>query len=258
MAIYTGKSYKYRAFGNFGDKEKKRITDLLVDNKLYFAGPSSLNDPFEVRPCTSTRKDRLRQFILRKINSSPMTRHFKEKEKSRLATKYMHNYGVLCTSDNFQQIANKFVGVYCMSKKADLLTQWAYYGDEHRGFSVEFDCSKCDQFFYCAEVEYVDQLPVVDMPEFMKRNRYTKDVLKKIVKTKSKQWQHEKEVRFIRDLPGLMKPENRIITGIVFGAKIKDQHREFIEDLNAKNRLGLRLRQCSFSDSEFGLVINCL
>ncbi len=97
-----------------------------------------------------------------------------------------------------------------VSKKHNIGVMWSHYADEHRGCCIEFEVtSKWDKI----EVEYLDEMPELD----------TNSQIGDILKCKSKQWEYEKEVRFIKTVEkeDARRPKLKIkIKKIWLGARV--------------------------------------
>jgi DUF2971 family protein len=87
-------------------------------------------------------------------------------------------------------VARRF-GVLCLSEeKADVL-QWAHYADRHKGICLGFDISGSQGKF--GQVQYVtERFPFPEKPDG--------DFSWKLLRTKSKAWEYEKEWRVFLEL----------------------------------------------------------
>ena len=82
--------------------------------------------------------------------------------------------------------------------------------------------------------------------------------VKKALLTKAEYWDYEKEYRiiFTNKARGVYKyPEDRL-KGIIFGAKITDEHRETIMELLAGRKNPVQIYEAKIKDDEYGIEIN--
>ena len=94
---------------------------------------------------------------------------------------------------------NDQMGVICFSDTAEHPVLWSQYADHHRGIVLVVDHDKSDQLF---RVNYSNNRPTID------RNRlhlpdsdsYQREVLHRMLTTKSRGWEFEHEYRVIAGL----------------------------------------------------------
>jgi hypothetical protein len=138
----------------------KYAFDNLRNRRLKIAQLDDLNDPFELKSVNLCNPVHAQAF-----DGTDKHEGFKA-EMARL-------YGVLCLSED----------------KADVL-QWAHYADRHKGICLGFDVSGSEGKF--GRVHYVaERFPFPKLPD--------EPFAWKLLSTKSKAWEYEKEWRvFLR------------------------------------------------------------
>lgn len=154
-----------------------RVLQQLCTGDIYYADPSSFNDPLDCRPSVvpdlpiAELKDVLAQLILRRVSKEVST----TMEKLRFKTETIAARGESLAHQIFetlvqnikygadhpdvadvnQHITSQLIdaiefelrkaydqGVLCLSTRYDSPLMWSHYADQHRGLCVEFDVSK--------------------------------------------------------------------------------------------------------------------
>jgi len=215
--------FKYISFNAQNEKYTKK---LLLDNKIYLSSPKDFNDPFD---CTAefsfgdneyekyqyyyntlkkTRKDLTEGNIKRRIN------HLKD-------SGWINSKQTESRTESIIKNAINDIGVLCLTKKPDNLLMWAHYSQRHTGICLQFNHKE-------GSVIYDNTSKVIYSTEYPKLNFAVdpEDTWKKILFTKSIQWEYEAEWRFI-DLRGYgeetIPPD--LIKGIIFGMRIPEENK---------------------------------
>lgn len=182
--------FKYRS-------GSKRDIKLLANNQFYSASTDSLNDILEAKVIIDGKSFELLDIMLNKIDTSK-------------------NNSFLEVLNNFRLTTKKF-GIYSLSQtyKNELL--WAYYANSHKGFCIEynFDIFKKYQLNdeSLCEVKYQNNLPIITINDIHNNQK----LVQKLLGTKSSNWKHEQEVRFITGVHGIFHYYNRSVKAIYFG-----------------------------------------
>lgn len=130
-----------------------------------------------------------------------------------------------------QSIAEKFIGMnfdirkntylFCMSEKYNLDSMWAYYGDNNRGFCIEYDYNKALKYpkvakqvllttrkvKYSKSCKSISFVPIIREIILNKRqnkeiqNKLSNEFMEQLI-TKNKEWLKEKEWRIIVNSTG--------------------------------------------------------
>ncbi len=186
------KVYKYR--GGPPDIVERDINSII---ECYFWAPTpeTLNDPAETL-LVSGQADRL----------------FRNAGEAELGSAY---------SDLVEMRSS--CGVYSLSRTPLDELMWAYYGDGHAGFCIEYDLNRLvlearNQWDVVSKVEYVSKPPEILAADIFGLDDHM-PVLKKMLGTKSTRWAHEKELRIVTTRSGKNYHAAEAITGIHFGIR---------------------------------------
>ena len=157
--------YKYRDLS-------VRTLSMLVDDNLYFANPSSFNDPLDTRPSLSPNTDDveleriarllIKQNVQSRLISAAQTIGFSEPHKSTYIKRYSRlltdqrideiNYyasdpdyetekrrrSLLSQSIESELLKQYEKGIVSLAERANCPLMWSHYGDEHRGICVGY------------------------------------------------------------------------------------------------------------------------
>ena len=137
----------------------------LAKQKNWIADPYNFNDPFEFSLCDG--------FFLEAKGFRKMNRTEMENTKK------------------IQDTVNKF-GVVCYSVEPINNLLWAHYADCHKGMCLVFDVPKGKEGLL-NKVKYQLGFPKIDLSNEAKKD----EEFRKIVVTKSKEWEYENEYRQI-------------------------------------------------------------
>lgn len=222
-SYYFGKCYKYRAFFDPGSVERGYLENLITKREAYFASPLEFNDPYDCRP-TYTRgsdpKEDRRRIARAWEEGRVKAGHPKpsRSERSRHVTKVMAKISSPeGAAAHFHPYLQSGIGVFCMSKRWDLLPQWAYYGDVGRGVCLEYDIQEDSGFSRVYEVEYSSDRPCVEITRMLYDREYQTDALFRAVMTKARAWAKEKEVRALHSKSELLEHPHGILKAIIVG-----------------------------------------
>lgn len=243
--------YKYKSFS-------VDSLDLLVSDKLYYADPTTFNDPLDCNPsvqddihCT----DRLNEIIHKLVKDN----HQRELEKAARQIKYrgprtlekiemlgemeairlINNIAedVDYFGDDFAESAgyhikkyllkNYELGVLSLAKKYNCPLMWSHYADQHKGFCIGYDTTG-NEFSDIYPVDYkgnrfIRTQQVYDMlfgNSDAIRNAAKKDIDKIILLSKAPSWKYEKEYRVIKK-KGLQDSQFRL-SDVTFGLRFKE------------------------------------
>lgn len=237
--------YKYRAFNDF-------LFRSLENSEVYFADPAEFNDPFDcdayldlgrnferdpescMAPLFGTMPKDLVKLFRQAIKIGDLESIRKIlKENFRFNDGNKNSHGV---------------GVFCMSKRPDHLTAWSYYAESHSGLCLEFEVGKAP-FLIGNNVEYEDELISVG-PNFFE----DRDIARRIMLRKSKDWRHEEEVRFFSDGdPGVRKFEKSQLKKIFFGIRAKDADIDSVLKILIKKSYRVDLFKAKRKDNAYGI-----
>lgn len=277
------KLYKYRSTSKYS-------LEGLINNELFFATHEQFNDPFEFgNPAADlvqynknarvklrelfdqkllSRKDFL---FLNSLVAKPSEEALGEREK---------------TLSRIREDIKK-IGVVCLSEVENNILMWSHYGEEHRGFCIEFyDLEKyisspCDVI----DVNYIDQFEDLNDPELLidfymimfsdnkhlsKReweakykelggqvSKYEESLLAKAtIGNKYTDWAYEKEVRLVSKSNGPIKYDPRAIKSITFGLRMSESDKRTIMNIcDRDDKRHINFKQAIKQESSYGLKI---
>lgn len=248
--------YRYRSLASGAAAFVGRI---VCENELYFANPSSFNDPFDCRPSFSmdAPKAQLRRYYQgiysrqAPLMSRAVRRDVSKKISRNPARNPANPQNLLAFKETYHANVTATIGLLCLSEIATDLLMWSHYADSHRGVCLVFDWQT--EFFGQAQaVIYQKNRPRIN-PIFQSH----KEMLNHALLTKSNHWQYEKEWRIIhyRKGAGAYKFPAPSLVGIILGSQISRENRAMIVGWLGSRASTVTLFQASLSDIEFAVNI---
>lgn len=166
--------------------------DVLKTEKIWASNPNTFNDPFDCAP----------QYW--DGNNFPYS-----EIKNILYTLVVPDKVDACKNTNqlkelFFNVIYDFIGLYCLNEGINDDLFWAYYGDDHKGFRIEFSQEKLSKFWLTAPVklEYIE--PTELLNQKMSIEKSISDDFKRIftkiirwISIKKAPWLHENEWRYL-------------------------------------------------------------
>jgi Protein of unknown function (DUF2971) len=212
--------YKYS--GVSGDR-LERMRKLVVESELYFARPSSFNDPLDCRvaPRFDASTLLIEQHWRRVAKRNSPARHpsvHRPVIRKMLTESRTPEGQARLTNQMFESLDQN--GVVCLAKDPANMLLWSYYAEGHAGVAVRFNLSlenliAFGRSFIPVEVQYQSEFPDIN---FYKST--TTDFILTILGTKSIAWKHEQEWRLvIPGFSGCVRVPPRMINGVILGMK---------------------------------------
>ncbi len=165
----------------------------------------------------------------------------------------------------------KRAGVFCCTTDNANLLMWAHYADHHHGAVIEFMPSfrKDSVFLASKPVMYSDVRPLlyrtpkdfIQHSLFMTVEESTKVHIDRLVYTKSRDWQYEKEYRLY--VPFEIKKDERFsfikyhaeeLTAIYFGCRMSEDEKKATANLAKVINPHVNLFEVRVKSREFGLT----
>ena len=185
--------WKYRQWG-------EHARSLIVHGEVYFAKRAELNDPLEFRwrekfPRKPSEIDEYARGLcqLHYPNDTIVERrvHYSDLKAELIRLSAEQRNGSRLSETVFN------LGVFSVSELPDDLLMWSHHAANHSGvcLGIRTDAMKAKLFL---PVNYTEQLPVIDIREYIQRIR---GLFVRLSLTKSAHWSYEKEWRTIY-LPG--------------------------------------------------------
>lgn len=191
--------------------------DVLQNERIRFTPPAEFNDPFELLPrLPEATPEYVAKWLL---PAKERAFAFTPPEKCSSWTEFNKRLGDKGRPDTdaarqgFQQVQKRFsesfqrnlsqvLGILSLAEAWNNLLMWAHYGARHTGLVYELQTS--DGFFEplsdLLRVEYRAERPLYAPEE----NQHDEESIIPTLKTKSAEWEHEKEWRLLRYLKDLM------------------------------------------------------
>ncbi len=241
QAVHT--LYKFRAVNKY-------LIESLVTPSLYFAKPSTLNDPFDCRP---NFKVLLKNALL---TSTGVRKEFLSKQMSKFLEydweDMFKDHGIFSASSG---------KIICEYKELQRLL-WSHYADEHRGLRIKYEIPES---FLKGKKRGVSDV-MYDVQPFTTYlsgcNTNDEDfytfLYKSYLIAKHPAWMHEDEKRIIRESSGIFLIPGEFIKEICFGLRTPKEDIQLIRKL-AMNHCGLtNFYQMIRNDKDFGFEMSKL
>ncbi|MCK4842477.1 MAG: DUF2971 domain-containing protein [Methylococcales bacterium] len=228
----------------------------LKNQQVYFSKPINFNDPFDCAiGCTfkDISQNDLEAIYEHYLTKSPSELEFKKKF-GKNPNKYFLRFLQKSVEELFFKSRNEVLnnrGVTCFSELSDEILMWSHYADKHKGFCLEFD-SQYEPFDKAIDVKYSKKISHVDPVSIILDS--DPDQVLKMVTTKYKSWEYEKEWRSIHT-EGNVKfgYSSEALTGIYFGSKIDYAHFEIIALIIQGQNPDVKLYEGSISEDKYGV-----
>ena len=168
----------------------ERLRELLINQWLFHAPPSYMNDPFEARPHYQQPEN--------VEDTSKLRRHLEQvaKENGLSFKERKYKAGLLMARPQRRasEIQENFYKSFESNRLSSFTTRpgdllfWSHYGDSHRGICFEY-ASDRPPIGAAFKVQYSDDYPSLPYPA-----DHPLDMLGPLL-TKSTHWSHENEFR---------------------------------------------------------------
>ncbi|MEH2515267.1 hypothetical protein V1279_000840 [Bradyrhizobium sp. AZCC 1610] len=253
--------YKYRAFSNL-------TLDVLVADNLFFADPSTFNDPLDTRPSLETdlgAQDLERvfiKFVERRVTAEmaaaakkikyrgPKTVEHISRQARRRAEELIANIRYNATNpeyevaDPLQVLLGQYVeeellrqydkGIVSFAERTNCPLMWSHYGDQHKGvcigYSVPDDAAENLYKVGYGGCRFVEASKVAAMLDGDDIARQTVDTA--VLLRKAASWRYEREWRLIgqRGLQNSPLELEEVIFGIRCESAVKYAVVKALED----------------------------
>lgn len=221
----------------------------LMNAELWFASPTTFNDPFDcqINDQTNWDEENIRDYVNR--TSQPAPYGVDVEEVVRKSQEEPGSFNKFFT-DNLKKILSK-QGVTCFLQSPDNLLLWAHYSDSHKGVCLKFDITEDDELFdIVVPVKYSKNYPNFDY--LTERQQ----LVTKAMQTKSIHWEYEKEIRAFKPKFGNHPFKKECLKEIIFGCKADPDEIEKIRRIVIDaNYPSLKLRQVKLKNYEYDIEI---
>ena len=228
--------YKHTTISN-------NLYKTLVNAELWFAAPTSFNDPFDcqINDQTNWTDANIRDYVTRTAQATGQ--QIDPEDVVRKNQQHSGSFNKFFT-DNFKKLLSR-QGVACFLPNPDNLLLWAHYSASHTGVCLKFDITKDEDLFALTfAVKYSKDYPSFDY--LTERDQ----LVNKAMLTKSIQWKYEDEIRVIKTKFGNYPFAKESLKEIIFGCKADPNEIRTIRQIviNA-NYPDLKLRQVKLKDN---------
>ena len=251
--------HKYRHFDAAGFHVR-----LLSHGELFFASPTSFNDPFDcalpLRLDKASPEEAIPLFAEEAKRQRPSLTDEEALEIAREAVEGDTGY-TLQELQALTEIGRKRIGelfrICSMSADPGNLLMWSHYSDNHRGFCVSFDWDKLSASLGSDSRGgfYVSYSP--KMPALVPGRMSERDVVWQAITTKYQCWDYEEEYRFYcsADIPAVHVVPEGVIAEVTMGCEISMAHRDLlICALRSRGDFGVSLYQATKQVDQFALT----
>lgn len=246
--------YRYRSFP--GDADLHQIEEIFTERKLFFPSPATFNDPFDccmdIFHLPSTPEER------REFGTQVIKKNYPTRQQRRHQIRKHEKRGTLSEWDteayreDLQSVMNQR-GILCLSESHDNLLIWSHYTDGHTGLCLVLNFKP---IIAQADPRSLHLVPVWYSKEYrFARVSGDQKNLDKVLRTKSKAWEYEKEWRLIW-VDGAGKhftcPEDSLV-GVILGCRISDKHKRLLTEWTQAMTPRPMLIQARRKEREYGL-----
>ena len=235
--------YKYR-------KIDSNLYRTLVLSEIYFAPPTSFNDPFDsnIVPIPTVTRGDVEDYCS-KIFPNLVGQKFQDTVDETLKR------APQIISKSFRTDLSemrKRLSICCFSQIHNSSLMFSHYADGHRGVCLEFKVSQHDFYDSINPVQYPQDYP--SLPFF---RHVPWAAIEAQFLNKQREWAYEKEWRIIRvDEPvGFIKFPPDFLTSIIFGLETSDSDIEVIREIIKFRNPKINLFKCTKVDGDFDLHV---
>lgn len=255
--------YKFKPPPRLSDeKDLERHRALVERSSLWFANPSTLNDPFDCMPALV--EDATDEDLERYLRIVAPRRLAGVSERDR-ATRLSHVRERLRSAefirDTFRQQLQG-LGVLSLTESCEEPLLWAHYADGHRGYCVELDLN--DQWevleretLLPLRVRYASARPVVGTRTLLRAlSGEAKLPLFEWLTAKDIRWQYEREWRLVGETGALCRPvPSHCVRAVILGACCSPEAESTLRRWCAKRESPVKIRRALAAPDTFDLSI---
>jgi hypothetical protein len=224
-----------------------KITDDFINSlsecKLLFKSPLEFNDPFDgqINDQTNWTQEYIREFVDQNPQAfSIITRKIAREQPPELFGSFFQT--------SLRHSIEK-IGVSCFSTTNDNLLLWSHYADSHKGLCLSFDITQHPIFFvWTLPMIYSDKYPDYD---YIKNRR---ELVSKIIMTKSDHWSYENEIRVLQKTNGLFSFNPNCLKDVTFGSRVSQVKIDEIKmKLSPTKFKNIKFKQTKLHKYNYGL-----
>jgi hypothetical protein len=229
----------WNSFYKYGSLAKKeRLRAMICNSQFYFPCPSQLNDPSDCRnQINNYSPEEIEEFLI---------------EANRVyygdarGDSYIHDgikkFGAAVLlaemAAQFNKVMDSRYGVFSLSKRPNNMAMWAKYGDDHKGYCLEFvGLSKYANVF---EVAYAPKVP-------LSLTLNIEPGQADFLFTKSNDWSNEEEARILSLPSGIQEFQPEALSGIILGEHCSAENVAAVKGWISEYRPSIQLRKAKFN-----------
>jgi len=219
--------FKYRPAHGTKSSESKFVADIfsekiITEQALWYSNPFDFNDPFEFQ----VYYERMSRTESKKVaNRKRLSKENKQRFVQHSQSMKEGDWQQFIERSRKESMEEIRIGICCFSSNPLNIPMWSYYGQEHKGFCLEFVAKSANQRYFKKgmplKVDYSEGLIPSKKVFLLKREDHNPSDWR-VAYTKSVQWAHEEEVRIlIPELPNsrAVKYDKRALQSIIFGCR---------------------------------------
>lgn len=268
-------------------------TDVLKNAKIRYSSPSTLNDPFEVKPfLTGIAPNKelesglnlyLPDYLIKEYEKLPreLRRKISLEKFKQAANNQMpkiHEYMYEAQQEilpviqiKMEKVFDEMFGILCLTESPKNLLMWAHYADSHQGFVIEFHSdhpyfnrrlTSEDDFRCLKKVIYSQNRPNIDLSEIKNIEPFL---------TKGEEWSYETEWRIMDNLEKasevigegvnavhLFNFPKSIIKTVIFGCKMSETKKLEIKEILSSSieYANVKCEQTQIDKSKYALTFS--
>lgn len=224
----------------------ERVRPVFEECKLWFSSPAYFNDPFDCKiyPKVPSDEELAKYLALNAENATPQ-------DYNVILEGIRRSPGDI-PKRAIDDIMNKS-GVKCFTPNNANILMWSHYTNSHKGICLEFNTLVDPEFFvYPINVVYSESYPDLEFTD----KRFSTEVLR----TKSKDWEYEDEVRIYKRESGYHNFNPNSLKSVTFGCNTSgDKQAQIIEIIRRNKGLNhVQFYKCFPHPNQFKLVIQSI
>ncbi|MBW8326669.1 MAG: DUF2971 domain-containing protein [Prolixibacteraceae bacterium] len=246
--------YKYRSWE---DNYHRRI---ITHQEIYFAQPSSFNDPFDgnipIRWDLLTYED----CFQKNLELVQMLQKDEPLHRQKLVAKRITDSKQLWHPDTIKKESpqdiekwDRIIGLLSLSEKRDDILMWSHYSNFHKGFVVGFHTNSLlnhYDFDFIGKVKYQEDYPLIS------GYNDTDERFKKKFFTKSNAWSYENEWRLSKNhiTNRIIKLKKESFAEIVIGCQMgQNEKTKIIKEIRDSFGDNIKILEAKKSEENFKL-----
>lgn len=235
--------YKYRDWENTHHKK------FLIENELYLSSPKDFNDPFDCRINKNFHllsEEEKNQFItdiaIKNYESTvrkgtDLAYLIKDLERRFQNIDEIQKFA----DHNLFSMQDDYYAIFSCSKIWNSILMWSHYSNFHKGFCVGLSSKAIIDsrvFGKFGEVLYQDRFPELKPRVLKSKEDLNMEESFLETHTKAKQWEYEKEVRFMTTglrpftkKDRVVKFQDELISEVIIGIEMPESHQQEINSI---------------------------